>query len=323
LRILVTGAGGFVGSHVVHRLQGRAEVAALVRPGPSLPWRLAGLAEPPAFLRADLADRAAVRVALQGWGPDACLHLAWYAEPGLYLDAPENLASLRAGFDLVEELAAAGCRRLVAVGTCAEYDLDHVAMPLDEAAALAPATLYAACKLAYSLVATSRCRQLGLSFAWARLFYLYGPMEDERRLVPALIGSLLAGREFKATAGDQVRDYLHVEDVAEALAALALGSVEGSFNIASGEALTVGRLLETAAEIIGQPELLQLGAMPYRTWDPKYVCGDSRRIRDALGWKPVRGLSDGLEETVEWWRKRALEAPADRVAGKEPREYRA
>jgi nucleoside-diphosphate-sugar epimerase len=322
LRILVTGAGGFVGSHVVRRLQGRAEVAVLVRSTSSMPWRLAGLAEPESILQADLGDRLAVRAALHSWPPEACVHLAWYAEPGLYLEAPENLDCLRMSLDLVEELAAAGCRRLVAAGTCAEYDLSRVERPLTEGDALGPTTLYAASKLASSLVAANRCRQLGLSFAWARLFYLYGPKEDERRLVPAVIASLLAGHEFKATAGDQVRDYLQVEDVAEGLALLALGDQQGDFNVASGEAVTVRHLLQTVAEILGRPELLRLGELPYRSWEPPYVCGDSGRLRDATGWKPVEGLRDGLETTVGWWRNQASNPPVDRVSGKDSREYR-
>src|SRR5262249_34882978 len=154
------------------------------------------------------------------------IHLAWYAVPGRYLDAgPENIASLQASLALLDELAAAGCRQVVMAGTCAEYDTDSGL--LREDSPTRPATIYAACKLACGIIGEARALQLGVGFAWARLFYLYGPYEDERRLVPSVINSVLHGHEFAASSGAQVRDYLHVADVARGLCALAEGGAQG------------------------------------------------------------------------------------------------
>src|SRR6185503_437734 len=125
--------------------------------------------------------------------------------------------------------------------TCAEYDTD-VGF-LREDSPTKPATIYSACKLSMCLIGQHMATAAGVKFAWGRLFYLYGEQEDSRRLVPALIQSLQLGKPFDATAGEQVRDYLHTTDVAFALVMLAQQKAEGIYNIASGIAITMRQLM--------------------------------------------------------------------------------
>ncbi len=299
MTVLVTGANGFVGSRVVRRLhESGAEVAALVRPGSSR-RRLAGLTGV-MFLEADLADSGAIAKHLDSVRPEACIHLAWYAEPGKYLDSAENLDSLRSSLALLEDLARAGCGHVVGVGTCFEYAMS--AELLREDSPTRPETLYAAAKLAFGLVAGARLAQLGIGMAWARLFYLYGPFEDGRRLVPAMVSALSAGREFPATAGEQIRDYLHVDDVASALCELSHRRLGGVFNVCSGQPVSIAGLMQTLGEILGRPELIRLGSVPYRKWEPMFVCGDSTRLQTEAHWSPRYSLEEGLAATVEWWK---------------------
>ena len=309
MRTLVTGAAGFIGAHVVQALlRGDHEVGAVVRGSRGLN-RLDVKEERLTVIRVDLDDDAALRRELLRWRPEACIHLAWYAEPGKYLNASENLTCVSTGMRLLEALAETGCRRVVMVGTCAEYDTD--AGYLREDGPLKPKTLYAASKLALNLVAGARAPQLGMGLAWARLFYQYGPHEDPRRLVPSLILTLLEGKTFRASGGHQVRDYLHVADVAAALRALLESRAEGTFNVCSAEPITVSRLMGVAGEIIGRPDLIELGAAGGRDWDPPFICGDNRRLRGATGWSPAHPLDEGLRATVDWWRaQRAAERAA-------------
>lgn len=301
MRILVTGAAGFVGASVARRLltDGHS-VAAVIRPA-SPRGRLEGLESRLATINCDLADTAALRRELQSFKPEACIHLAWYAVPGKYLEAKENLDCLHVSLGLLEELAQVGCRAVVMTGTCAEYDTD--AGYLREGGPTRPATLYAASKLALSIAGAARAAQLKISFAWARLFYLYGPHEDERRMVPSLIRSLLGGQPFKASSGSQIRDYLHIDDVAAALCRLAVEPVTGTFNVASGDAVHVRDLMLAVGRITGRAELIRFGEAPDRNWEPPFICGDPGRLR-STGWAPKYDLEEGLGQTVEWWASR-------------------
>jgi UDP-glucose 4-epimerase len=135
----------------------------------------------------------------------------------------------------------------------------------------------------------------GINFAWGRLFYLYGEQEDSRRLVPALIQSLRQGKPFEATAGEQVRDYLYTADVATALVTLARQNAQGIYNIASGVPITMRHLMETIGDVVGDKDLIRFGAIPYRQWEPMFICGDNQKLK-SLGWSPRYTLRQGLEQ---------------------------
>jgi UDP-glucuronate decarboxylase len=302
MRILVTGAAGFVGASVVRRLLTEGhEVGAVVRPGSSR-WRLQELEARLTLIECELADRDALGRALGSWQADACIHLAWYAVPGKYLDARENLDCLEESLRLLELVAQAGCRHVVITGTCAEYDTD--VGYLRESGPTRPATLYAAAKLALATTGAIRAAQLGITLSWARLFYLYGPYEDERRMVPSLIRALLENKPFKASTGTQIRDYLHVEDVAGALCGLAVAHANGTFNVCSGEPIHVRDLMAAIGRIAGRPEIIRFGELPDRGWEPPFICGDPARLRTATGLMPAYGLEAGLRQTLEWWASR-------------------
>ena len=302
-RVLVTGAGGFIGSHVVRHLVGSGrEVTAVVRPGDTLA-RLHDVVGRVSVVPCDLADPSALRPTLASWRPDAAIHLAWFSDAAKRLTGAENVPALVASLGLLDELILAGCPRVVMAGTCAEYDTD--AGYLREEGPTRPQTLYAASKVALSLVGAQIAATAGVDLVWARIFYVYGPHEDERRLVPALMGALARGQRFPATAGEQVRDYLHVADVAAALSALSEPGPAGIVNVCSGVPVTMRQVMEMVGEIVGGGELIDFGAVPYRGWDPPFICGDNRRLRAQTGWRPhYPTLRAGLLQTAAWWATR-------------------
>ncbi len=295
MRVFLTGASGFIGSVVLRLLleQG-VETAALVTPKKSLD-RLQNLDGQYIRIEGRLADITSLRSQIEAFHPDTCIHLAWYAEPGKYLYSPENVPIMQQSLNLLQTLIEIGCQQFVGVGTCAEYDTD-VGF-LREDSPTNPATIYAACKLSTYLIGQHMAAAAGVNFAWGRLFYLYGEQEDSRRLVPALIQSLRAGKPFEATAGEQVRDYLHATDVASALVTLAQQKAQGIYNIASGIPITMRNLMETIGDIVGAKDLIRFGAIPYRQWEPMFICGDNHKLK-SLGWSPRYALREGLEQVA-------------------------
>lgn len=298
MRVFVTGASGFIGAAVMRLLVEQGiETAALVSARKPLD-RLRELEGRFVRIEGRLADIPVLRPQLEAFRADACIHLAWYAEPGKYLYASENVPIMEQSLTLVQTLIEIGCRQVIGVGTCAEYDTD-VGF-LREDGPTNPVTIYAACKLSMCLISQHMAAAAGVRFAWGRLFYLYGEQEDSRRLVPALIQSLRQNKTFDATAGEQVRDYLHTTDVAAALVTLAQENAQGIYNIASGIPITIHHLMETVGEIVGGKDLIRFGAIPYRQWEPMFICGDNHKLR-SLGWSPRYTLRKGLEQTIAGW----------------------
>jgi len=250
-------------------------------------------------VRGRMSDWESWSGAVAHFRPTECIHLAWNTTPGVYLDTAENLDWLSWSARLFSHLPEWGCRRILGVGTCAEYDTDFGY--LRESTPLRPATLYAACKASLRFIGQQIAAQKKISFTWARLFYLYGPREHPQRLVSSCIRALAAGQPFEASAGTQVRDFLHTDDVAGALLALVSGGHDGDFNICSGRPVEVRTILSTIARILGRDDLLRLGVRPSRPWDPPFICGDATRLQ-STGWRPRLSLEDGLASTVDWWR---------------------
>lgn len=304
-RVLLTGAAGFIGSQVARVLvDAGCDVQALVRQGGDQS-RLAGFGTRLSVIEGDLGTPSCLAM-LQRLEPEMCLHLAWYAEPGGYLHAPaENLAALQAGLGLVEVLARAGCRRLVVAGTCAEYGRAEGNVAFDEAASTQPMSAYARAKAALYLGAQDVAEAAGMNLAWARLFFMYGPGEHPSRIVPAVIRAALVGEVFSATAGGQVRDYLHVADVAAALWSLTTSSMLGVVNVCSGRPVTLRRLLEEAEQAAGAEGTVRFGELAYRSEEWMWMYGTNDRLQE-LGWRPVFDLQSGIRHTVDWWRQRLV-----------------
>jgi nucleoside-diphosphate-sugar epimerase len=298
-RALVTGATGFVGRNALGPLAERGfEVHAVTSREP--PAELEGLA---VWHRADLLTPAAAEGVIDAARPTHLLHLAWYTEHGDYWGSLENVRWVEASLLLLRRFAAAGGRRAVVAGTCAEYDWSR--SPLSEAESpLVPATLYGAAKRGLHVVADALAARAGFDLAWGRIFFTYGPHEDQRRLVASVARALARGEPAPSSHGRQVRDFLHVEDLADAFAALVAAEVTGAVNVAAGTSVSVREIVQLLGELSGRPELVELGALPPRPGDPDELSADVGRLRDEVGWRSPRSLEDGLHETLEWWRER-------------------
>jgi len=256
---------------------------------------------------ADLLTQSGREDVLNAVQPEAMLHCAWYAVPGLYWRSTENLRWLSASIDLCREFAERGGRRIVVSGSCAEYEWRNDVSTYSEATTpVVPTSLYGTAKLALCQTLEGLCKTSGsVSVGWGRLFWLYGPGEDPKRLVAGAIRSLLAGEPVSCSEGLHARDFLHAADAGDALAALLVSRVNGPVNIGSGAGVRVRDLVSSIGHIAGRSDLCRFGAQPSPIGEPHTIVADTTRLREQVGWRPRWSLEDGLRDTISWWRARA------------------
>jgi nucleoside-diphosphate-sugar epimerase len=306
-RVLVSGAGGFIGRWSVPSLLGLGyDVHAVLSGNASRdsPKELEG-----ATLHfADLLDAPSVAALMSETRPTHLLHFAWIATPGLYWQSAENFRWAAASEHLLRCFGARGGRRVLMAGSCAEYDWSRVEMcdellsPLADDGT-APMSPYAASKIGLQKTLADVGRREHLSTAWGRIFFQFGPYEHPDRLVPFVICNLLQGRAAPCSHGRQIRSFLHVADVGAAFAAVLDSALEGPVNIGSDEPVALADLVERIGRQIGRQDLVQLGARPAAAYEPPVLVPDLHRLRDEAEWRPRFTLNEALSDTVAWWRR--------------------
>ena len=296
-RVLLTGAGGFIGRHAgallaargyeVHAVAAQNEYAS----SPEIRWH-----------RCDLLDPAASEKLLAAVRPTHLLHLAWYVVPGKFWHSQENYRWLEASIALLRHFREQGGKRAVMAGSCAEYDWDY-GYCSEALTPCHPATPYGVCKLALAESLRSFSAETGLSSAWGRIFFLYGPQEHSSRLLAYVINALLRGETARCSHGLQIRDFLHVGDVAAAFVALLDSPVEGAVNIASGLPLSLRDLVLAAADRLGARDRVEFGAVEAAENEPPLLLADVRRLSQELDWRPRYDLASGVAQTVHYWQE--------------------
>lgn len=291
-KVLVTGATGFIGRHSLALLRHAGYEVHAVSGS-----RAAETSDGVVWHCADLLNPDALGALVHEVKPSHVLHFAWYAIPGKFWTASENLDWVKATVGLMQAFHAEGGERFVAAGSCAEYDwsFGHCS---ELTTPCRPATLYGAAKYSTQLLLEAWAKQTGMSSAWGRVFFLYGPDEYPARLVPSVINALLQEEPARCTHGEQVRDFMHVEDVAAAFVALLGSEVKGVVNIASGTPLPLKQLVYAIADQMNRRDLVQLGAIPAGAGDPAELTANVCRLREEVGFRPRYSLHDGLALTV-------------------------
>jgi nucleoside-diphosphate-sugar epimerase len=284
MRVLLTGARGFIGAPLLERMVAeRAEIHAVSSSrgadGGPVAWHTADLREPAAA--AGLIDR--VR-------PELVIHCAWCTEHGRYWSSPDNLEWLRGTIAMARRLKETGHGRFVGVGSCAEY------------ATGAAATVYGAAKASAFALLSAVFVDAPERLAWARVFFPYGPGEKPSRLIPSLIQGLGSGRPVPLTHGRQVRDFMHRDDVAEAIWLVAKRGLAGAVDIGTGRGTTVREVAEEIGAALGGADLLRFGSIAVSAAEPASLVADAGRLSAEAGFAPRLALREGLAATIAWWR---------------------
>lgn len=296
-KVLVTGGSGWLGQYAVCALVNMGyEVHATYHR--STPPQL-----PCTWHQANLLNDVEAAALIQSVKPHYLLHLAWEAVPPACYHSLRNYDWVRSSMTLIQRFVEHSGQHICVAGTCAEYE--WVEGRLSEyTSGLSYRNPYSACKNVLRLWLESYAEQAQVSMSWGRIFHLYGPHESGNRLVSNLIHSLLNNEEARCTLGQQYRDFLYVQDAAEALVELFRSGVKGIVNIGSGEPIQVAHIAKCTGEKLGSPHLIKLGAIPMSGNEPDSFQADITRLRVEVGWKPAFSFDQGLNETIRWWRVR-------------------
>jgi UDP-glucose 4-epimerase len=309
-RILITGASGFIASHLVRACVAQgAEVTCTVRPGGTAPWRLLDTVSKVTIKEVDLKDGAAVAQMFADVQPDIVFNLAADRNRARKLELYEggHETHTRTTLSLVRAaLASSKPVRFVQTGTIEEYGRGPV--PYREEQREEPITPYSLTKHEATRLVLYAAREHGLDAVVIRPSLTYGPLQGRGMLLTGFFQAALTTKTFDMSAGEQTRDFLFVEDAVRAL--ILAGTADGIqgelFNIAGG----VERKLKDAMEIVqkawSDPVTVNKGVYPTDPNVETMRCFmDISKIHDRLGWAPEVTFEEGIRRTVEWYKTSA------------------
>jgi UDP-glucose 4-epimerase len=299
-RVLVTGAAGFVGAAVVRQLlaDGRA-VMVFVRDGTNK-RRISALLPELEVLHGDLRNLSSAEEEVRVFAPDAIAHLAWEGVKGADRNSPAQVGNVMTSISLLELAIKLNCKAFVGLGSQAEYGPSQGR--LSEQAPTRPTTLYGAAKLATGVLLERMAAVSGMPFAWLRLFSSYGEDDDPSWLLPYLTRALLEGKRPAVTAAEQRWDYIHVEDVANAVVASLDSGASGTFNLGSGMARPLRQIIGMVRDFVDPGLEIGFGEVPYRPDQVMHLEADISTLSGATGWRPRVSLEAGLQKLVAWHR---------------------
>ncbi|WP_417204650.1 NAD-dependent epimerase/dehydratase family protein [Acetoanaerobium sticklandii] len=294
-KIIVTGAKGFIGHHCLQYLANSDfEVHALTRSddqsnSKNIIWHNFNILE----------DDSSIL--FQSIKPTHLLHLAWYTEHGKFWNSDENYKWLAATKSLFTQFLNQGGQEILTAGSVAEYQWSSGSLKEDVSPEI-PGNIYGECKLEV----TNFCRDLiskGHKIKIARLFFPYGPGEPDTKLIPTLINAIKNRSQSKFTDCEQVRDFLYVEDMANAIVALQNSDTLGVVNIGSGQGIKIKSIIELIKDILKKDADLDLGSIPRSPNDPEELIADTDILNNTIGWKAEYTMRQRLEKMINTNRK--------------------
>lgn len=304
-RILLTGAHGFIGSHLTRRLVREGREVGIICREQSDTVRIADIIDDIEVFRSDLRELSATAGIVSSFDPDAVLHLATHYAVE---HTPDEIGSMmdtnvKATVNLIDASARNSAGLFVNASTCAVYE--DTGRQLSETDKIVPQNLYALTKLHSEEACTFYSSYESLPCVTLRLFPPYGPADNTRRLLPYLIRCYQDGISPDLTTGKQEWDFVYVDDVVNAFV-LALDHGKGKsgheiFNVGTGDPISVREVVERIKSIMGVDEESRWGALPHRKNEVWYNSADISRISSGLGWTPATSIDDGLKKTVEWF----------------------
>lgn len=301
-KILVTGASGFIGSHIAKRMvRENARVSVFARETSDL-WRLDEEKNDIAVYRADIRNFDQLDLQIGKIQPDYVFHMAAYGVDSRQKDwIVATNTNIVGTIHLIKSLQRVGCEKILHIGSCMEYG-DKKEM-VDENAALEPFNIYGSTKAAATIMAHQLAAEINIPIVTLRAFGIFGENEGSHKFFPHIILSLLNGSAVDLTACEQYRDYCYIENIIDGfvLAAKDKSCNNTILNIGSGTIQQLRTYVDMVCRLMNNTTKPNYGAVPYRkdeVWKPH---PDISRIKTHLKWAPKISLEEGLKRTIAWY----------------------
>jgi len=298
MKILVTGANGFIGSHCLPKLIAAGfEVHGITR---AREWPEESINKNIFFHSVDLFNQVEVTSLIKKLRPTHLLHCAWLTTPGIFWSSADNILWLQATIHLLQQFGENGGLRAMGLGSCAEYDwtLDG-GICEEQGTPLIPKTVYGQCKLAAAQSFQAVAQIYNFTALWARIFSPYGVGEPAEKFISTVIKGLLQQKQVLCTHGLQIRDFLYIDDVVDAIVALLLSTGSGAYNIGSGSGISLKRVVKTITDELGHEELIQFGARPEQLGEPIVLVAHTKRLTELTNFQPKYDLKLGITKMIE------------------------
>lgn len=292
-KVLLTGATGFIGQHLVKRfLSSDCEVSAIVHPDES-PFLSSDVKQ----ICCDITDSVGVASILHNISPDILVHLAaiGVTNPGLSFHESCN-TNVQGVINILEaSRTTPSLHRLVLAGSSFEYGARKSDDDMD------PFNAYSASKVAAWAYARAAYNAWNLPIVWIRPFQVYGPGQPAMTLIPATIQAAISGQDFHMTAGAQQRDFIYVDDVIDGLIAILMTeNIEGrTIDIGTGQLTPLLKVVSTIWDLTRAQGSIQAGALPYRAGEVPAIAANVQRTRLLTNWESIVPLQQGLQRTID------------------------
>lgn len=301
--VLVTGGGGFIGVHLVQRLLMLGANVRVIHRASDVPWRLEDKMKQIQIYRVDICDAEKVYRCIQDIRPNFIFHLAAYGVNSQ--DCNEDKAiqtNVRGIANIIHAAADTGCKRIINIGTCAEYG--NYSEAVTEDLCLKPVNIYGSSKAAGALIAHQMANVKNIDIITLRLFGVFGEYEERHKIFCHTILTLLEEKDLQLTSCTQYRDYCYVGDIINAilLAANCLEIKNEIFNVGRGKLYPLRHYIEIIHRLMKSKKKLLFGALDHRQtelWAPK---PDITKIQNILGWSPQSDLENSIKKTIRWYK---------------------
>ena len=303
-RVLVSGATGFIGSHIVKRMVAQgAQVHILIRKDSST-WRINECLDKVTVWEADIQNLVLLQDIISRCNPQVVFHFAALVDVSRSWDIvyPMINNNILGTVNLLTSLRECDLKLFINIGSSEEYG--DLSSPQNENQKESPVSPYSFSKAACLSFCQMAARIFSLPIINLRLFPTYGPYQESSMFIPSAIRELMTDGEFRMSPGEQKREFNYISDVVEAIFRVAeCSSIRGEIiNIGSGNPYQIKDVVNIVSGLVGNNVSVHIGALPYRKGDAMESYCDNKKLRDLTGWSPVVSLQEGVRLTVEWFR---------------------